>query len=57
MSLANYGKFICNIFGWDTVKIGAIRVKVQFGECISKDELIKDFFYKRGGRKLVVRKM
>ena len=26
----NYGKFICNVFSWDTVKIGIIRAKVQF---------------------------
>ena len=27
----NYGKFICNTFSWDTVKIGIIiRAKVQF---------------------------
>ena len=25
----NYGKFICDIFGWNTVKIGIIRAKVQ----------------------------
>ena len=25
----NYGKFIRNIFGWNTVKIGIIRAKVQ----------------------------
>ena len=25
----NYGKFICNIFGWNTVKMGIIRAKVQ----------------------------
>ena len=25
----NYGKFICNIFGWNAVKIGVIRAKVQ----------------------------
>ena len=28
--VSNYGKFICIIFGWDTVKIGIIRAKVQF---------------------------
>ena len=28
--VSNYGKFLCNIFGWDTVKIGIIRVKVEF---------------------------
>ena len=27
--VSNYGKFICNMFGWDTVKIGIIRAKVQ----------------------------
>ena len=27
--VSNYGKFICNIFSWDTVKIGIIRAKVQ----------------------------
>ena len=27
---SNYGKFICNIFRWDTIKIGIIRAKVQF---------------------------
>ena len=27
--VSNYGKLICNIFGWDTVKIGIIRAKVQ----------------------------
>ena len=27
----NYGKFICNIFGWNTVKIWIIRVKIQVG--------------------------
>ena len=27
--VSNYGRFICNIFGWDTVKIGIIRAKVQ----------------------------
>ena len=24
---SNYGNLICNIFGWDTVKIGIIRAK------------------------------
>ena len=28
--VSNYGKFICNIFGWNTVKIGIIRDKIQF---------------------------
>ena len=27
--VSNYGKFICNIFSWDPVKIGIIRAKVQ----------------------------
>ena len=27
---SNDGKFICNVFGWDTVKIGNIRAEVQF---------------------------
>ena len=27
--VSNYGNFIRNIFGWDTVKIGIIRAKVQ----------------------------
>ena len=26
--ISNYGKFICNIFGWDTVKIDIIKAKV-----------------------------
>ena len=54
MSLANYGKYICNIFGRDTVKIGVIGVKFQFGQWISKDGLMKNFFCMHGGRKLVV---
>ena len=41
----------------DTVKIGVIRVKVQFGEKISKDGLIKNFFYMGRVRKLVVGEM
>ena len=28
--VSNYVKFICNIFSWDTVKIGIIRANVQF---------------------------
>ena len=55
--LLNYGKFIWNIFGKDTVKIGVIRAKVQFSERISKDELIKNFFYMRGVRKFVFGEM
>ena len=27
----NYGKFICNIFGWNTVKMWIIRAKIQVG--------------------------
>ena len=27
--VSNYAKFICIIFGWDNVKVGIIRVKVQ----------------------------
>ena len=44
-------------FGWDTVKIGVIKVKIQVSEWISKDMLIKNFFYMRGGRKFVVGEM
>ena len=32
MPLAYYRKYICNIFGWDTLKIGVVRVKLQFGQ-------------------------
>ena len=28
--VSNYGKFICNISGGDTVKVGIIRAKVVF---------------------------
>ena len=28
--VSNDAKFIFNIFGWDTVKIGIIRARVQF---------------------------
>ena len=28
--VSNYGKYIFNIFCWDTVEIGIIRAKVQF---------------------------
>ena len=28
--VSDFGKFICNIFVWDTVKIGIITAKVQF---------------------------
>ena len=31
--VSNYGKFICNIFGWNTVKIGIIRAKVEVSVC------------------------
>ena len=53
-NVSNYGIFISNIFGWDTVKIGVIRVKVQFGVWISKDGLIKNFICMRESRKLIV---
>ena len=45
------------IFRWDTVKTGGIRVKVQVGEWILKDGLIKNFFYMGGVRKFVVGEM
>ena len=32
--VCNYGKFICNIFGWYTVKIGFIRAKVDLKICV-----------------------
>ena len=32
--VSNYGKFICNIFGWDTVTIGIIRANVQISVSI-----------------------
>ena len=32
--VSNYGKFIFNIFGWDTVKIGIIRAKVDLRICV-----------------------
>ena len=32
---------VANIFGWDTVKVGVVRVKVQFGKWIEKDGLIR----------------
>ena len=44
-------------FGWDTVKIGVIKVKIPVSEWISKDMLIKNFFYMHGGRKFVVGEM
>ena len=56
-NVSNYGKFICNIFGWNTEKIGVIRVNVQFAEWISKDGFIKNFFYMRGVWKFVAREM
>ena len=34
--VSNYGKFICNISGWNTVKLGIIRAKVQFSMWILK---------------------
>ena len=49
---------VANIFGWDTVKlVQFIRVKVQFGQWISKDGLINNFFCMREGRKFVVGEM
>ena len=30
----NYGKFICNIFGRDPVKIGTFRAKVDLRNCV-----------------------
>ena len=45
------------LFAWDRVKIGVIRVKVRFGEWISKDGLIKNFFYICGCRAFVVGEM
>ena len=56
-NVLSYGKFIPNYFGWDIVKIGVIRVKVQFGEWISKNGLIKNFLYMRRVRKFVVGEM
>ena len=32
--VSNYGKFICNIFEWDTVKIRIVRAKAKFSVCI-----------------------
>ena len=32
--VSNYGKFICNTFGWNTVKIEIIRAKVDLGICV-----------------------
>ena len=31
---SNYGTFICNIFGRDTVKIGIFRAKVDLRNCV-----------------------
>ena len=56
-NVSNYCKFIRNNFWWDTVKIGVIRVKILLREWISKDGLIKNFFYMGGGRKFVVGEM
>ena len=44
-------------FGWDRVKIGVTRVKVRFGEWISKEGLIKNFFYMFASRTFVVGEM
>ena len=56
-NVSNYGKFICNIFGRNTVKTGVTRVKVQFSEWNSKDRLIKNFFYLLRVWKIVVDEM
>ena len=32
--VSNYDKFICNIFGWDTARIGVIRAKVDLTICV-----------------------
>ena len=32
--VSDYRKFICNIFGWDTVRIGIIRAKVDLRVCV-----------------------
>ena len=50
----NYGKFICNVFGWDTVNRGIFRSKVQFRVWILNVGLFKNFFYMRGDSKFVV---
>ena len=50
-NVLNLGKVICNIFGWDALKMEVIRVKVQFGEWVSKDALIKNFFDAHSVRK------
>ena len=53
----SYGKFICNIFGWDIEEIEIIRAKVQIIVWIWNDKLFKSFFYKRGDSKFVVGEM
>ena len=52
-NVSNCGKVICNSFGWDTLKIGVIRVKIQFGVWIQKDGLIENFFYMRDVKNLL----
>ena len=47
-------KFICNIFGWDIVKKGIIRIKVQFSVWIENDGLFKYFFYMLRDSKFIV---
>ena len=32
--VSNYDKFVCNIFGWDTVRIRVIRAKVDLTICV-----------------------
>ena len=53
---SKYGK-IRNKITPNTDTFNAVRVKVQFVEWISRDGQIKNFFYMRRGRKLVVGKM
>ena len=52
--VSNYGKFICNIFSWDTEKIGIIRAKFQIIVWVENDELFKSFFYMCGYSKFVI---
>ena len=55
--VSHCGKFICNILGWNTVKIGIIRAKVQISVWIKNDGLFKSFFYIRGDSKFAVGEM
>ena len=56
-NVSNYGKFISNIYFAEAAKIGVVRVKARFGEWISKDGLIRNFFFMRGVTKLLVGKI